>query len=165
MDKTVNKGYSGMASAAFSVAESMNGTAARTILFVEDDAVVQTAYRLRLEHEGFHVETASDGVEALRMLTLFTPDVVILDLMLPKINGVDVMKFIRNTPRLQKIPVIVLSTNSIIDGKSDQILENADRRLIKDTCTPTLILHAIREVLPKPPPDESLKKSFSDISF
>ena len=130
----------------------MNPSNAQTILFVEDDLVVLTVYRRRLEQEGFHVETAADGVEAMKQLMLFAPDVVILDLMLPKVNGADVLKFIRKTQRLEKVPVIILSTNSIIDGKSDSILETAQRRLIKDTCTPASILEVIREVLPPPPP-------------
>src|SRR5262249_18730752 len=102
---------------------AMNESLPKTVLFVEDDLVVMTAYRNRLQQAGYHVETAADGVEAMKHLMLLTPDVIMLDLMLPKVNGVDVMKFIRKTPRLQKTPVIVLSTNSIIDGKSDSILE------------------------------------------
>jgi CheY-like chemotaxis protein len=142
----------------------MNASSPKTILFVEDDLVVLTAYRNKLEREGFSVVTAADGVEAMKHLMLSVPDVVILDLMLPKVNGVDVMKFIRKTERLQKVPVIVLSTNSIIDGKSDTILETAQRRLIKDTCTPATILAAIQHVL-QPAPGPSLEDFFSAVSF
>ncbi len=141
----------------------MNESLPKTILFVEDDLVVMTAYRNRLEKAKYHVETAADGVEAMKHLMLLTPDVIILDLMLPKVNGVDVMRFIRKTPRLQKTPVIVLSTNSIIDGKSDSILETAQRRLIKETCTPATMLAAVEEVL-QPPPGQSLEDSFSPVN-
>lgn len=136
----------------------------KPILFVEDDLVVLTAYRNKLQQAGFHVETAADGVEAMKQLTFFTPDAVILDLMLPKVNGVDVMRFIRKTPRLQKVPVIVLSTNSILDGKSDAILESAQKRLIKDTCTPAAVIAAIHEVL-QPPAGQSLDGSFTAINI
>lgn len=142
----------------------MDGNPSKTILFVEDDVVVLTAYRNKLEREGFRVAPAADGVEAMKQLMLSVPDVVILDLMLPKVNGVDVMKYIRKTPRLQNVPVIVLSTNSIIDGKSDLILESAQRRLIKDTCTPAAILTAIQDVL-QPAPGPSLDDYFSAVSF
>ena len=60
---------------------------ARTILYVEDDPVVQMAYRHRLEREGFSVESAKDGLEAMKSLLRLEPDLVVLDLMLPKFDG------------------------------------------------------------------------------
>ena len=73
----------------------------RTILFVEDDAVVLTTYRNLLQREGFRIESAQDGLEALKALSQATPDLVVLDLMLPKFDGADVLKFIRADPRLK----------------------------------------------------------------
>lgn len=140
----------------------MNQSPPKTILFVEDDLVVQTAYRKRLEQAGFHVETAADGLEALKQLTRLVPDVVLLDLMLPKVNGVDVMRSIRRSPRLQKVPVIVLSTNSLLDGKSEAgVLDGAQRHILKENCTPASILAAIQEVMPPaaPPSPEGSRPS------
>jgi CheY-like chemotaxis protein len=125
----------------------MNASGGKIILFVEDDPVVQAAYRHGLESGGFHIEAAMDGIEAMRKLALFSPDVIILDLMLPKFNGVEVLKFMRKTPRLSAVPVIVLSTNSIIDGASEQLLETAHTRLIKDNCTPSVILEAVTKAV------------------
>jgi len=123
-------------------------TKTKTIVFVEDNPVVLMAYRNRLQREGFHVEPAQDGLEAMKILTQFVPDLVVLDLMLPKINGVEVLKFICTDPRYQTIPVIVLSTNSIIDTADDRVLERANKRLLKGSCTPTIMLQAIQELLP-----------------
>lgn len=133
-------------------AEKMNAEIAktRTIVFVEDNPVVLMAYRNRLEREGLHVEPALDGLEAMKVLAQFVPDLVVLDLMLPKISGVEVLKFICADPRYQTIPVIVLSTNSIIDTADDRVLERANRRLLKGSCTPTIILQAIQELLAGP---------------
>lgn len=134
----------------------MNETGGKIILFVEDDPVIQAAYRRGLEKGGFHIESALDGIEAMRKLAMFSPDVIILDLMLPKLNGVEVLKFMRKTPRLSGVPVIVLSTNSIIDGGSEELLQTAHSRLIKDNCTPASILQAVMNALasvaPKTPP-------------
>jgi len=132
--------------------EEMNVETAKTktIVFVEDNAVVLMAYRNRLQREGFHVEPARDGLEAMRILSQFVPDLVVLDLMLPKISGVEVLKFICADPRYQTIPVIVLSTNSIIDTADDRVLERANKRLLKGSCTPTIILQAIQELLAIP---------------
>jgi CheY-like chemotaxis protein len=81
----------------------------KTIFLVEDDPVVVHVYRAKFLREGFAVEVAQDGLAALKMLQTIKPDVVILDLMMPKMNGVDVLKYIRSNPALKKTPVIILS--------------------------------------------------------
>jgi len=122
----------------------------KTIVFVEDNPVVLMAYRNRLQREGFHVEPAQDGLEALKILTRFVPDLVVLDLVLPKLSGVEVLKFICTDPRYNTVPVITLSTNSIIDTEEEYVLERANKRLIKSSCTPAIMLQAIRELLADP---------------
>jgi CheY-like chemotaxis protein len=125
----------------------MSESAGKTILYIEDDPITLMAYRTRLVQQGFHVVPAMDGLEAMRLLTQLLPDVVILDLMLPKFNGEEILKFIRANPKLAKTPVILLSTNSIIDAKSEPVLETAHRRLIKETCTPAIMLEAVHSAL------------------
>src|ERR1044071_7913068 len=80
-----------------------------TILFVENDPVALTMYQKRLQREGFHVEAAEDGIAALRVLSEMTPDVVVLDLMLPKFSGKDVFDYMRADTNFKKIPVIIFS--------------------------------------------------------
>ena len=115
----------------------------RTILFVEDDAVVLTTYRNLLQREGFHIESAQDGLEALKALSQATPDLVVLDLMLPKFDGADVLKFIRADPRLKIIPIIIFSNVQIEDFAEDAIT----RQLRKNDCTPSLLVQTIQEML------------------
>jgi CheY-like chemotaxis protein len=138
-------------------AMNMDTSVSKTILYVEDDLVALTAYRNRLLQEGFYVESAKDGLEAMKLLSLFVPDLVVLDLMLPKFNGVDVLKFIQSNPHLKTVPVIVLSTNSIIDAAQESMLERADKRLIKDLCTFPMMLQAIHEALAE---TSSVRRSF-----
>jgi len=123
----------------------------KTIVFVEDDEVVRTAYRNRLQNEGFSVEAAKDGLEAMKILLMSLPDLVVLDLMLPKFNGEEVLKFIRADRRLKDLPVIVLSTNSVIDVEHESLLEGASRRLIKDNCSASTLVAAIHETLDSAP--------------
>jgi DNA-binding response OmpR family regulator len=115
----------------------------RTILFVEDDAVVLTTYRNLLQREGFRIETAQDGLEALKALSQATPDLVVLDLMLPKFDGADVLKFIRADPRLKIVPIIIFSNAQIADFAEDAIT----RQLRKTDCTPSILVQTIQEML------------------
>ncbi len=80
-----------------------------TVLFVENDAVALTMYQKRLQREGFHVETAEDGIAALRVLSEITPDIVILDLMLPKFSGKDVFDYMRADNQFKQVPIIIFS--------------------------------------------------------
>jgi chemosensory pili system protein ChpA (sensor histidine kinase/response regulator) len=140
----------------------------KTIAFVEDDMVVMVAYGNCLRRAGYNVETARDGLEAMKILHGSVPDLIVLDLMMPKFNGVEVFQFIRSNPRLKKTPVIIFSTNSIIEAEHEALLENASKRLIKGTCTASMLLAAVQELLSDAPeltarPVNPLHRSFSPI--
>ena len=115
----------------------------KSILFVEDDAVVLTTYRNLLQREGFRIESATDGLEALKALSQATPDLIVLDLMLPKFDGADVLKFIRADPRLKTIPIIIFSNAQVTDFAEDAITKH----LRKTDCTPSILLQTIQDML------------------
>jgi CheY-like chemotaxis protein len=121
--------------------------AVKTILYAEDDMVVLTVHRMRLQKAGFHVIAAHDGLDAIKKLSTFVPDVVLLDLVLPRFSGEEVLQFIHSNPNLAAVPVIVLSTNSVRDAAMEPLLERANRRLIKGNCNSAVLLEAINEVL------------------
>jgi CheY-like chemotaxis protein len=123
----------------------------KTIVFVEDNPTVLMAYRNCLERQGFHVEPARDGLEAMKIFARLAPDLVVLDLMLPKFSGADVLKFTQSNPRLKNVPVVILSASSISDPAEESILERAHKRLLKDSCTPAILLQAVRELLGNSP--------------
>jgi CheY-like chemotaxis protein len=143
----------------------------KTILFVEDSEVEMLAYKSMLERAGYCVQTAKDGLQAMRVLNNIVPDLVLLDLVLPRFDGVEVLKFMRANERLKLVPVIIFSTNSIIDSQDEPVLEGASRRLIKSQCSPPLMLLAIRDALAtKAAADAAAKKtskttSLSDIDY
>src|ERR1700734_421316 len=118
----------------------------KTILFVEDSEVELLAYRKAMERAGYCVHWAKDGLEAMRMLHNIIPDLVLLDLLLPRFDGVDVLKYIQAQNELKEVPVIIFSTNSIIDSEDEALLEGAIRRLLKSQCTPQLMLKTIHDV-------------------
>jgi DNA-binding response OmpR family regulator len=79
------------------------------ILVVEDETFLVKIYSVKLKKEGYDVEIATDGEEAVRLAEEFSPDLILLDLILPKMNGFEALEEIRSKPPLKKTPVIVLS--------------------------------------------------------
>lgn len=118
----------------------------KNIFFVEDSEVERLAYQRVLERAGYQVHIARDGLEGLRLLHGIVPDLVLLDLLLPKFDGVEVLKFMRSTPRLKTVPIVIFSTNSIIDAQDEPLLEGATRRLLKAQCNPATMLETIRDI-------------------
>ena len=119
----------------------------QTILYVEDDDLVFNIYHKRLQAAGYNVVPARDGIEAIKQLSIVKPDLVLLDLLLPKFSGDEVLQYIRANKNFAAIPVIVLSTNSIDDAAHEHLLESASRRILKSLCTPAILLTAVQEVL------------------
>jgi CheY-like chemotaxis protein len=90
----------------------MTGTGnAMLALIVEDDTGLRLIYRRVLESINFSVLEAPDGLVAMNLLETQTPDIVFLDMLLPNVNGVTVLNHIINTPRLQNIHTVIVSSN------------------------------------------------------
>ncbi len=83
--------------------------AKKQILLVEDEQFLSTLLKNRLENDGFEVILARDGEEALNYLKTVKPALVLLDLILPKISGFDVLEAINSDPQLHKAPVMIIS--------------------------------------------------------
>ncbi len=84
----------------------------KKILLVEDDSDLGTVYQSRLELEGFEVRRVANGEEALSNAVEFKPDLILLDVMMPKINGFDVLDILRTTPETMSIRIIMLTALS-----------------------------------------------------
>lgn len=84
----------------------------KKILVADDDPAIQKVLFQTFQLEGYEVATASDGEEALSELEGELPDVVVLDVMMPKLDGFDVLKRIRANPRTKTLPVILLTARS-----------------------------------------------------
>jgi len=119
----------------------------KTILFVEDNPLVITIYRNWLQREGFQVNASGDGLDAIEKLPQMKPSLVILDLMLPMLDGLDVLKFIREHDELKNTPVLILS-NAYMDDQAGKALKaGANKLLLKTQCTPARLIEAARELL------------------
>jgi DNA-binding response OmpR family regulator len=103
----------------------------KKILLVEDDTTLATVYRSRLEMEGFETKEVNNGEAALSAIQEYKPDLVLLDAMMPKISGFDVLDIIRNTPSTANTRVIMLTALS--QPKDKERAENlgVDEYLVK----------------------------------
>lgn len=86
--------------------------AKKKILLVEDDETLAMVYQQRLELEGFEVKHSTNGEQALSDAVEFKPDLVLLDVMMPKLNGFDVLDILRNSPQTRNTHIIMLTALS-----------------------------------------------------
>ncbi len=122
-------------------------SAARIILLVDDNPLVLTAYRGALERRGYHVEVAEDGLDAMKKAKLLKPGLVVLDLVMPKLDGSYVLKFLRSQDELKSVPVIVLSDASNADIGQAALAQKPDAAFLKSQCTASVLAEKIAELL------------------
>ena len=103
----------------------------KKILLVEDDTALSAVYRSRLELEGFDIREVHNGEDALSAAIDYKPDLVLLDAMMPKISGFDVLDILRNTPETGNIRVIMLTALSQPKDKERAEALGVDEYLVK----------------------------------
>ncbi len=103
----------------------------KKILLVEDDVALAAVYRSRLELENFETYEVNDGDQALQAAKDFKPDLILLDAMMPKISGFDVLDILRNTPETANIRVVMLTALSQSKDKERAEALGADDYLVK----------------------------------
>ncbi len=94
------------------IKESRAGRDRVRVLFVEDDPSVAQMYKLKLELDGYDVEVASDGEKALEIARKDPPEMIFLDIRLPKLDGFGVLEALRRDSRTKGVPVVILSNYS-----------------------------------------------------
>jgi DNA-binding response OmpR family regulator/HPt (histidine-containing phosphotransfer) domain-containing protein len=119
----------------------------KKILIIEDDPIVAHIYRTRLEKEGYGVETCDDGQAGFYRIHEFHPDGVLLDLMLPKMNGVDILKKIRAQSQFANVPVIVFTNAYVPNMIQEAFSAGASQVFNKATLTPRQILDSLHLLL------------------
>jgi CheY-like chemotaxis protein len=119
----------------------------KKILIVEDELVVRSIYRRKYEMAGYEVETAEEGSAALKMLPTFKPDLVQVDIMMPGIDGVEVIRQIRAWPDFQNVPILVLSSFYRPDLAKEAWKAGASKCVSKMDCTPNLAIELVEQLL------------------
>lgn len=134
----------------------------RKVFFIDDDVFVTRLYGNLLNTEGIQVEGINTGAEAIRRLPDESPDLVILDLHMPGVNGVDVLQFIRETESLKNLPVIVFS-----NGYVKELIEEVGSLGVKNIfaklqCKPKQLVAEIKKALAELEPTEKGEVSALD---
>jgi len=119
------------------------------ILIVDDDMTLRELYEERMKQEGYVILSASDGEEALEKAVKEKPDLSLLDIMMPKINGIDVMKMLREKEETEKIPVIILTALVQEIGKVKEMMKPGDGYLVKSEIMPKDVVAKVEESLAK----------------
>src|SRR3990172_5193758 len=118
-----------------------------SVLIIEDDPLVSRMYQTVFEFEGFDVDMARNGEEGIEKLKKNPPKMILLDVMMPKMSGIDVLKELKADPKTKNIPVVVL-TNLSGDKDAEKALElGAVKFIIKSKNKPKQIVAQIKEIL------------------
>jgi CheY-like chemotaxis protein len=117
------------------------------ILLVDDTEFYRKTYSIKLTTEGYLVSAATNGVEALKAIATEKPDLVLLDLVMPVMDGFKVLQAIKADPNLQSIPVVVFSAKGVQEEISKAISVGATDFLIKATTTPNKVVEKIKTIL------------------
>lgn len=117
------------------------------ILLVEDDPLLVKMYVTKFSMEGFNIATAGDGEEGLQKATQLKPSFIILDVMMPKMSGTDMLSALRKTPEGKNIPVIVLTNLTQQDEAVKLQNLGVKEYLVKAMLTPSEVLEKVRKYL------------------
>lgn len=117
------------------------------ILLIEDDAFLLSMYTAKFELENFDVTVAEDGEKGIKLAFNNLPDIILLDIILPKMDGFEVLKEIKADENLKNIPVLLLTNLSQKDDIERGLGLNAEDYLIKAHFTPAEVVDRVKKVL------------------
>ncbi len=125
----------------------MDANNTKRILLVEDDDALASVYVTRLQAESFDVRRVSNGEEALAAAISYKPDLILLDVMMPKVSGFDVLDIIRNTPETASLKIIMLTALSQDSDKERAEALGVDDYLVKSQVVIADVIDRIRHHL------------------
>ncbi len=119
------------------------------ILIIEDDPFLSEMYAVKFVQGGFEVDLAQNGKSGLQKAKVFKPDLILLDIVLPKMDGFVVLAKIKKDKKLKDIPVVLLTNLGQKSEIEKGLSLGAEEYIIKSHFTPTMVVNKIREILEK----------------
>jgi CheY-like chemotaxis protein len=119
------------------------------VLLIEDDPLIYRLYEKLFTLEGFEIELAENGQLGLEKLQTFTPDIILLDIMMPTMNGMELLTKLKEDPATQNIPVVVLTNMSDMNVANMAQSKGAQLVIIKSQTEPDDVIASVNAVLAK----------------
>jgi DNA-binding response OmpR family regulator len=126
------------------------------VLLVEDSKAIQQMYRNKLMMEQFAVVTADNGMEAIKALSLSKPDIILLDLMMPIMDGYKVLQVVKTDQKFKDLPVLVFSAKGQPDEVEKALSLGASGFIVKSVTKPNEVVERIRAVLSQKPVEQKV---------
>lgn len=117
------------------------------IAIIEDDQVISQMYRMKFEADGFEVQLADDGKRGVQMVHSFAPDIILLDLQMPNMNGAEALEKIRAEPWGKQIPVIILTNLGEEEAPKSLRALGIHSYIVKADLTPKQVVARVKEAL------------------
>lgn len=117
------------------------------ILMVDDDQALSDLFRSRFELEGFEVEHVADGESSLKVAENFQPDLILLDIMLPKLSGLDVLSQMRKTPHTKSVKIVMFTALGQKEDRQQAISLGANDYWVKSELSLAELIEKIRELV------------------
>lgn len=135
------------------------------ILVVDDDQAVRDSLARSLSYTGSDVQTASDGIEALARLASYTPDAIIMDVMMPRLDGLETTKMLRDSGN--DVPILILTARDAVDDRVDGLDAGADDYMVKPFALDELLarLRALTRRVKPQAEEESRTLQFADLEL
>jgi len=120
---------------------------AKKILVVEDDKILSKMYSTKLKNAGMEVAVAGNGEEGLELMKSFGPDLVLMDLMMPKMDGFTALEKAKADPKLKSIPIVILSNLSTGADADEVLKKGAKDFIVKSNLTPGQVVERVKKLL------------------
>lgn len=117
------------------------------IAIIEDDSVINQMYRMKFEATGYDVATASDGEAGIAVVKKFKPDIILLDLQMPHMNGAEALELIRKMPESAHTPVIILTNLGEEEAPTSLRRLGIHSYIVKADLTPSQVVSRVKEAL------------------
>jgi DNA-binding response OmpR family regulator len=117
------------------------------IAIIEDDAVISQMYRMKFEADGFEVQLANNGKSGAALVEAYSPDMILLDLQMPEMDGVEALRIIRNNDWGKNIPVIILTNLGEEESPKEIRSLGIHSYIVKANLTPRQVVQRVKEAL------------------
>lgn len=119
----------------------------KKILIIEDDLILVQMYEIKFKHAGFEVETAFDGEQGMEKIRILKPDLVLLDILIPKLNGKELFERVKLDPELKDIRIAILTNIDSPQDRSEFMRKGAEAFFVKTSMTPAQVVEQVELLL------------------